>query len=149
MGKTKPKTNKNTTAGESLSKIWNNKDKIYNRMKELSIMAENEKELNLEEEYNKSKNEITKLNERHQELQMEEHYKKKSENGDGTVNFQMINEASEVALKRDDRWKNLGYIHKKVREIKEELKKEMNARDHHEAKKYLIGTSQDTLSFST
>ena len=77
MGKTKPKTNKHATAGESLSKIWNNKDKIYNRMKELSIMAENEKELNLEEEYNKSKNEITKLNERHQELQMEEHYKKK------------------------------------------------------------------------
>ena len=138
MGKTKPKTNKHATAGESLSKIWNNKDKIYNRMKELSIMAENEKELNLEEEYNKSKNEITKLNERHQELQMEEHYeKKRRENGDGTVNFQMINEASEVALKRDDRWKNLGYIHKKVREIKEELKKEMNARDHHEAKKIL------------
>ena len=46
----------------------------------------------------------------------------------------MINEASKVALKSNESWKILGYFHKKSKEIKEELKKEMSARDRHGAK---------------
>ena len=90
MGRTKIKikTKEKRTVGNSKRKIWNNKNKLYARMKELEIMARKEKELNLNEEYNSSKNKIfLKLNERYQELQIEKLYKEKSKNGKVTVNF--------------------------------------------------------------
>ena len=101
-------------------------------MKEIDIKARREKEQKKYEEYKKSKNKIDKLNERYQELQMEEVYEEKKRNGEGNVNFRMINEASEVVLQSDKRWKDLGFIHRTKEEIKEELKKQMNSRDRRE-----------------
>ena len=105
-------------------------------MKEIDIKAKREKEQKKYEEYKKSKNKIEKLNERYQELQMEEVYEEKKRNGEGNVNFRMINEASEVVLQSDKRWKDLGFIHRTKEEIKEELKKQMNSRDRRETKKF-------------
>ena len=52
----------------------------------------------------------------------------------------MLNEASEITLISDKRWRDLGYIHNTINDIEVELKKEMNKRDHHKAKKSMIGT---------
>ena len=74
---------------------------------------------------------------RYREFVSEKFYQMKSKNGEVDVNFKMINEVSEVALNSDKRWKDLGFIYKKISEIEKELGKEMNARDRHEAKKIL------------
>ena len=116
-------------------------------MKEIDIKAKREKEQKKYEEYKKSKNKIDKLNERYQELQMEEVYEEKKRNGEGNVNFRMINEASEVVLQSDKRWKDLGFIHRTKEEIKEELKKQMNSRDRRETKKYLTDMKQGMRSY--
>ena len=116
-------------------------------MKEIDIKAKREKEQKKYEEYKKSKNKIEKLNERYQELQMEEVYEEKKRNGEGNVNFRMINEASEVVLQSDKRWKDLGFIHRTKEEIKEELKKQMNSRDRRETKKNLTDMKQGMRSY--
>ena len=116
-------------------------------MKEIDIKAKREKEQKKYEEYKKSKNKIDKLNERYQELQMEEVYEEKKRNGEGNVNFRMINEASEVVLQSDKRWKDLGFIHRTKEEIKEELKKQMNSRDRRETKKNLTDMKQGMQSY--
>ena len=116
-------------------------------MKEIDIKAKREKEQKKYEEYKKSKNKIEKLNERYQELQMEEVYEEKKRNGEGNVNFRMINEASEVVLQSDKRWKDLGFIHRTKEEIKEEPKKQMNSRDRRETHFFLTDTKQGMRSY--
>ena len=116
-------------------------------MKEIDIKAKREKEQKKYEEYKKSKNKIEKLNERYQELQMEEVYEEKKRNGEGNVNFRMINEASEVVLQSDKRWKDLGFIHRTKEEIKEELKKQMNSRDRRETNFFLTDMKQGMRSY--
>ena len=117
--------------------IWDNKQAIYARMEELCDMARKENELNLIEEYYECEKKRKKLMARYREFVSEKFYQMKSKNGEVDVNFKMINEVSEVALNSDKRWKDLGFIYKKISEIEKELGKEMNARDRHEAKKIL------------
>ena len=75
--------------------------------------------------------------ERYRELETDEFYANKNKKGETSIDFRMLNEASEVALKSDKRWKDLGFIYNKMHEIEKELKKEMNARDRRETKKIL------------
>ena len=127
--------NKNFAQREE--EIWHDKKAIYERMEDLRDMARKEKALNLMDDYNKSVKTTKRLMNRYRELEENEFYKKKSKNGEIKVDVMMINEASEVTMKRDERWKYLGNTHKMINEIKKELKKEMNTRDRHQTIKIL------------
>ena len=94
---------------KGLKKIWNDKKAIYERMEEIRDMAKKEKELDLTEEYNESKKVTMKLMNRYRELESEDFYKQKGSEEKNEVNYRMLNEASEIALNSDKRWRDLGY----------------------------------------
>ena len=106
--------NNKVKAGDlSEAELWNDKNAIYTRMEELRSMTRNEKALNLMEECNESVNTTKRLMERYRQLETDKFYQNKSENGEVSVDCRMLNEANEVAINSDKRWRDLGFIYKK------------------------------------